>query len=299
MRWVISVAAAVALAAAVTLGGIASGLIRPPVVAPQAQPRHYGAPVPAHPVGHGRPVRRGRQRAGADTGRWVPAPGTPWQWQLTTPVDQSVNAPVYDIDGFENSDEVVDALRARGRKVICYLDVGAAENFRPDYASFPARVLGKTNGWPGERYLDIRRIDVIGPIMAKRFDMCRAKGFDAIEADVVDGYANDTGFPLTAADQIAYNRYLARLAHQRGLSVALKNDVEQVPSLVGDFDFSIDEQCAEYAECDGLLPFIRARKAVLETEYNLPNSAFCPRLKALGFSAMRKTLALDARRWPC
>lgn len=229
----------------------------------------------------------------------MPRPGTAWQWQLTTPVDESVNAPIYDIDGFENSDAIVDALHARGRKVICYLDVGAAEDFRPDYGSFPRQVLGKGNGWPGERYLDIRRIDIIGPIMAKRFDMCRAKGFDAIEADVVDGYANDTGFPLTAANQIRYNRYLAGLAHQRGLGIALKNDVELVPSLVGDFDFSIDEQCAQYDECDGLRPFIRAGKAVLEVEYNLSTASFCPRLKALGFSAMRKPLSLDARRWPC
>ena len=35
--------------------------------------------------------------------------------------------------------------------------------------------------------------------MAARFDECREKGFDAVEADLVDGYARDSGFPLTAA----------------------------------------------------------------------------------------------------
>jgi hypothetical protein len=238
-------------------------------------------------------------RLGGDAARWTPVPGAPWQWQLTTPVDLTVNVPVYDIDGFENSAAVVGALRSAGRKVICYIDVGAAENFRPDYASFPPQVLGAGDGWPGERYLDIRRTDILGPIMAKRFDMCRSKGFDAVEADVVDGYTNDTGFPLTAADQLRYNTFIAGLAHQRGLSIALKNDVEQAGELVGYFDFAIDEQCVEYDECDQLLPFIRAGKAVLEVEYSLPTQAFCPKLRALGFSAMRKTMSLDARRWPC
>ena len=237
--------------------------------------------------------------AGADAARWAPVPRAPWQWQLTTPVDLTVNVPVYDIDGFENNAAVVRALHSADRKVVCYIDVGAAENFRPDYASFPRQVLGKGDGWAGERYLDIRRTHILGPIMAKRFDMCRAKGFDAVEADVVDGYTNDTGFPLTAKDQLRYNTYIAGLAHRRGLSIALKNDVEQVGALVANFDFAIDEQCVEYDECDQLLPFIRAGKAVLEVEYSLPRHSFCRKLRALGFSAMRKKMSLDARRWPC
>lgn len=135
--------------------------------------------------------------------------------------------------------------------------------------------------------------------MAARFDVCRSKGFDAVEADLVDGYLNDTGFPLTAADQLAYNRMLADLAHQRGLSIGLKNDLEQVPDLVDHFDFAINEQCVQYAECDRLLPFIRAGKAVFHVEYDTPNGRFCPHTTALGFSSMRKNVNLDAPRWPC
>jgi hypothetical protein len=47
------------------------------------------------------------------------------------------------------------------------------------------------------------------PILAARIDACRAKGFDAVEADNVDGFANSSGFALTAADQLAYNRTIA------------------------------------------------------------------------------------------
>ena len=44
--------------------------------------------------------------------------------------------------------------------MICYIDVGTSENFRPDYRSFPASVKGRSNGWPGERWLYVRRLDV-------------------------------------------------------------------------------------------------------------------------------------------
>ena len=171
-------------------------------------------------------------------GRWVPAPGTAWQWQLSGKVDTGVDVPVYDIDGVDNGSDVVGALHGAARKVICYVNVGAAEDFRPDAAAFPADVKGKTDGWPGERWLDIRRSDVLRPIMAVRFDTCRDKGFDAVEADNVEGYANDTGFPLTGADQLAYNRMLAALAHERRLSIGLKNDLGQIPDLLADFDFN-------------------------------------------------------------
>jgi hypothetical protein len=223
----------------------------------------------------------------------------PWQWQLTTPVDPTVNVPVYDIDGFENSAAVVRDLHDRGRRVICYVNVGAAEDFRPDHRRFPPGVLGRRNGWAGERWLDIRRVDVLGPIMARRFDMCRDKGFDAVEPDLVEGYTEPTGFPLTAADQLRYNRFIARLAHDRGMSVGLKNDLGQIVTLLTDFDFAVSEECAEFRECHRLSPFVRAGKAVLHVEYELPRERFCAETKTLGFSSMRKRLPLGPWRQAC
>lgn len=230
---------------------------------------------------------------------WVPAPDTTWQWQLTTPVDTDVDAQVFDIDGTDNGADVVRALHAKGRKVICYINVGAAERFRPDYPEFPASILGKNDGWPGERWLDIRQRHTLRPIMVARFDMCSRKGFDAIEADVVAAYRGDTGFLITTQDQLAYNRMLADLAHQRGLSIGLKNDLDQVSELLDDFEFAVNEQCVEYHECQKLSPFIRAKKAVFHVEYHLRNADFCPQAKANHFSSMRKNLNLDARREPC
>ncbi len=231
--------------------------------------------------------------------RWRPEAGLRWQWQLSVPVDQSVDAAVYDIDLFENDASVVASLHAAGRKVICYFEVGSYEDFRPDKAAFPASLLGKTNGWPGERWIDIRQIDVLRPIMAARFDLCAQRGFDGVEPDLMDGFSSDTGFPLTATDQLRYNLMIADLGHQRGLAVGLKNDLTQIPQLVPHFEFSVNEQCAEFDECPLLVPFIAAGKPVFHAEYDVPTSAFCEQTTALGFSSIRKQLDLGAWRETC
>ncbi|MFC8292276.1 endo alpha-1,4 polygalactosaminidase [Streptomyces sp. NPDC057242] len=231
--------------------------------------------------------------------RWRPKPGLAWQWQLSGRLDPTVDVPVYDIDGFDHPASAVKDLHARGRKVICYLSTGAWEDFRPDAGRFPEAVLGGGNGWKGERWLDVRRTDVLGPLMAERLDMCRDKGFDAVEPDNMDGYKNRTGFPLTAADQLRYNRLIARLAHERGLAVGLKNDLDQIPELLPDFDFAVNEQCAEYEECDRLTPFVKAGKAVFHVEYELTTARFCPQSRRLGLSSMLKKYELGVWRRPC
>ncbi len=230
---------------------------------------------------------------------WQPRPGLAWQWQLDGPVDASVDVPVYDIDGFENDAEDVARLHRAGRKVICYVNVGAWEDFRPDRDDFPRSVLGGPNGWEGERWLDIRRLSVLRPIMERRFDMCRDKGFDAVEPDLVEGYANRTGFELTARDQLRYNRMIAEIAHARGLAVGLKNDLDQIPELVGVFDFAVNEQCAEYGECARLTPFVEAGKAVFHVEYSGTTGSFCPQARELRLSSMLKRPELDVWRRPC
>ncbi|TWD80182.1 hypothetical protein FB561_1255 [Kribbella amoyensis] len=232
--------------------------------------------------------------------RWSPQQGAPWQWQLRGDLDLDVDVPVYDVDGQTTSAEQVAELHEKGRHVICYVSVGTYEDFRPDKDRFPADVLGKQlEDWSDERWLDIRRWDQLEPILAARFDQCRDKGFDAIEPDNVDAYANDSGFGLTADDQLTFNRRIADLAHARGLSVALKNDLDQVAALEPDFDFAVNEECMRYSECDELEPFLRAGKAVLHVEYELDPKDFCAEARKLGMSSMRKPLDLGPDRQPC
>jgi hypothetical protein len=235
-------------------------------------------------------------------GRWRPGPTTgPWQWQLQGKIDTNDPACVYELDGFETSKATVATLHRKGVKVICYLDVGSWEEYRPDAGEFPKAALGNVyEGYPEERWLDIAHFHQFAPIMKKRIEMCAHKGFDGVEPDNIAGWENKTGFPLTRADQRRYNVWIARQVHQRGMAVALKNDPGQAKELVGDFDFAVVEECFQYEECGSFKPFIAAGKAVFETEYELPPEKFCAQAKELGFAAIRKGIELFAKPWePC
>lgn len=137
--------------------------------------------------------------------------------------------------------------------------------------------------------------------MAGRLEVARQKRCDGVEPDNVDRYTNATGFPLTAADQLGFNRFLAREAHARGLSIGLKNDLDQVAALVVDFDWALDEQCHEYSECDMLAPFIAAGKAVFQVEYGGAARAqqICPAANARNHDALVKSLDLGPERIAC
>ncbi|MBI4898596.1 MAG: endo alpha-1,4 polygalactosaminidase [Actinobacteria bacterium] len=260
---------------------------------PQPSPSPDPAPTPTpEPIPEPTPTP-------APDGYWLPAVHTTWQYQLTGTVNQSVNADFVIFDLFDNGKSVVDALHAGGKRAGCYFSAGSYEDWRPDATVFPSSVLGKSNGWAGERWLDIRDLTVLGPIMESRLDTCKAKGFDSVDPDNVDGYANSTGFPLTASDQLRFNQFLAAAAHARGMSIGLKNDLDQIGALVGDFDFAVNEQCAQYNECAMLAPFISAGKPVFEVEYSLSKDKFCAASLARGFMPVKKNLDLDAWLDPC
>lgn len=233
-------------------------------------------------------------------GFWQPTSQSPisWQWQISTVPSAAnlLNVQVYDIDGEAATTALVSAMHARGIKAICYLSAGTYENWRSDAKSFPASVKGKTNGWPGENWLDIRNLSVLSPIMTARFQNCKSKGFDAIEPDNIDGYTNSTGFPLTATNQITYNKFLADTAHSLGLSILLKNDGDQAAALEPYFDFGLVEECGRYSECNLFFPFRDANKAVFAAEYR---SGYCTTLNNDNFNGAIFDLNLTGKRTPC
>lgn len=266
------------------------------------------------------------------TGCWQPPLVSRWQYQLqgvaayasTGGINTTISAPpqgggaavspqVWDIDLYVDqavsgnnttlNTAAVNAIHARGGHVICYVDAGTWENWRVDANQFPASVLGNKNGWPGEKWLDIRQVSVLGPIMSARVQKCKQAGFDGVEFDNVDGYQNKTGFPLTAQDQLNYDTYLANLARSNGLSVALKNDLGQAAALKPYFDYAINEQCMQYKECDypapGLPDWTASGKAVFEVEYKSA-SLNCTKSNGWNFNAILKDLNLYDTPWtPC
>ena len=265
---------------------------------------------------------------------WTPPADARWQYQLqpnasydatsggvnttitATPYagGAAVAPDVFDVDLYESDGTTPNSaatavLHGASRHAICYVDAGTYENFRPDaadYTTFDGAcggcLLGKNNGWPGEKWLNLNddqgQRTFILQELGKRMDSCVTAHFDGVELDNVDGYSNSTGFTISAATQELFNASIANLAHQKGLSVALKNDVDQVADLEPYFDFAVNEQCFEYSECDTLQPFVSAGKAVLNVEYNLQPSQFCP--NAQSFDSIQKTLDLNDTPWtPC
>lgn len=229
---------------------------------------------------------------------WRPTLGLTWQWQIgNNDIDTSIDADVYDVDLYVDQ-TVIDELHAKGRRVICYISVGSWEDWRPDRSQFPLDVLGNQyEGWKGERWLDIRQIEKLAPIMLARLDLCQAKGFDAVEPDNMEIHTNNTGFPITYTDQLRYALWLAEAAHQRGLAIGLKNASDQVVDLVEHFDFAITEDAYFYGWAERILPFIQAGKPVFAAEYtDLPGdfAAFCERSRQLQFSTILKHRGLDA-----
>jgi hypothetical protein len=198
---------------------------------------------------------------------WMPGTATTWQWQLAGSVNTGYDVAAYDIDLFDTPESLIATLHAQGRKVICYFSAGSAENWRSDYARFQPSDLGNPlSGWAGEVWLDTRSPNVRA-IMQSRLDLAASKGCDAVEPDNVDAYTNSSGFPLTAASQLDYNLFLAQEAHARNLAIGLKNDVDQVSELEPSFDFAVNEQCHQYAECAVYSAFTSKNKAVFNAEY--------------------------------
>jgi hypothetical protein len=230
---------------------------------------------------------------------WQPPQQLTWYWQLTgTPLVEPVDAT--DIDGFDAAASTVAGLHARGQHVICYIDVGTAENWRSDYGQFPTADLGSSNGWPGEQWLNVAD-SAIQPIMAARFQMCRQKGFDAVEPDNMDGYENSTGFSISASQQAAYDEWVAQDVHSLGMAVLQKNDPEQAAQLQPYFDGALDEQCNEYSECSSFAPYVSAGKPVLDAEYQSSlDPGFCSADAAAHIMGALYALALDGSIYkPC
>lgn len=228
---------------------------------------------------------------------------------------------LYDVDGIDNSASVVTALHRRGSKVICYIEVGSAGNYysaadEGEAVTYYARLkaagdLGRAmQGYP-EKYLNIRAASTVSIIESMIRQQCAAKGFDAVEPDIDDSYTNSTGFPITEAQNEAYDRTLGAYAHQFGLAWGQKNgdnDPAFSAALEPTSDFLLTEECNYYQTC-GIVapPYVRAGKLVLNAEYtddwgsdvHADLADFCPADISAGIDGTLFTSALAGQRNPC
>ncbi len=240
---------------------------------------------------------------GAGMADAAPAPAVDWDWQLGEPVRPPAGIAVFDTDPDNVSRATIARLNRAGVYTICYVSVGTVESYRDDARRFPALVVGRTYGdWPDEKFLDVRQLDVLLPLMRARFKRCKQWGFDAIEPDNMDVYENDSGFRISARDNLRYIRALADMAHGMGLEIGQKNVPELTGKLVGVMDFAITESCFQDRWCKDVAAYTRAGKPVFDAEYNdrrINWARACKTAARLNISMILKDRDLNAGRKSC
>ncbi len=235
---------------------------------------------------------------------FAPKVGVTWNTMLSLlPSEEQANNQdyhVWDFDGLEAPKSLVQTFQAKGHPVICYFSAGTWENWRSDADEFPKSALGKKLGdWPGERWLNISDPKV-RDIMVQRIEVFQKKGCDGIDPDNVDGYSNPNGLGLTPEDSVNYLHFLAKEATSRGMSIGLKNAGSYViKHVIDEMYWSVNEQCAEYHECETFQPFIKQGKPVFHIEYTGKRPAppkvvkkACDAKGSEGFSTIIKHLNL-------
>ncbi len=90
-------------------------------------------------------------------------------------------------DGYFTRDEIA-AVQATGKVVLAYFEIGAIEDYRPEWPDVPdALKLGAVSGWPDEQYVKYWD-ERWWPVVAGRVDQAITSGFDGAYLDMVLTY---------------------------------------------------------------------------------------------------------------
>jgi hypothetical protein len=152
-------------------------------------------------------------------------------------------------------------------------------------------------------YIDIRNATAVS-IIGARIATCAQKSFDGIEPDVDDSHTENTGFPISMADNVTYLTMLSDYAHGLGLASGLAwglksgADDGDPASFIGQVLPRVD---LGIVERPFFLTVIGAEKALFVAEYTNDTSsasAFCPQALAAQTNAalVRGSRSTGARR---
>ncbi|MFP2903770.1 endo alpha-1,4 polygalactosaminidase [Pyxidicoccus sp. 3LFB2] len=214
------------------------------------------------------------------------------------------------------ADEIA-ALKSRGKQVLAYFEIGAIEEYRPEWPQVPADLkLGPVEGWPDEQYVKYWD-ERWWPIVQGRIDRAIAAGFTGCYLDMVVTYeeipANAAG---TNRDDLARKMValIARIhqyakSKEPGFKVMPQNSPELVDqdgylaAIDGlgmeDLYWSDDEACDEdwCEENRANAGRVRAAgKLVLSTDYAVQRTHVADayqRSRAAGFVPYVTVRALD------
>jgi hypothetical protein len=232
----------------------------------------------------------------------VPLPlaeGAAWQYQLVEAIDPALPVELFIVDLFEAEQPSIDAMHASGKLVVAYLSAGTREDFRDDADRFPDAAVGNPlANYPNEAWLDVRDATVRS-VMAARLDVAQAKRFDGVLPTNMTAYTSDSGFALSAADQLAYTVWLAAEARRRGLSVGMSGDFGRSAELVAHHDFALGYGCLARGTCAQLAPFAAQGKPVLDVETEGEQAAVCAAAAQQGVNALLKQSRFGAYRVGC
>ncbi len=229
-----------------------------------------------------------------------------WDWQIGATTDANIIAPagvkVIDVDGFNTSATKVSQLKAQGIYTVCYINAGSWQAGYPDSAQYPDYLkIQQDPNWPGEYFLDVTDVfkpnSVLAAILRTRLQMCKSKGFDALEPDNLQNDENVTGGRISLQQQIDFNGWIADEAHAAGLAVFQKNGPDKVlltdktgKKMVEKFDGILNEECQQFNECGPLAEYVSRGKLALNTEYSLAPD--CTTSNSLNINTIRKDLSL-------
>lgn len=123
------------------------------------------------------------------------------QGKLDTIANSKFDLAIVDLarDGYVNwfTAAEITALKASGKQVLAYFEIGAIENYRPEWSQVPDDLkLGPVGGWPNEQYVKYWD-ERWWPIVQGRIDQALAAGFNGCYLDMVVTYeeipANSAG----------------------------------------------------------------------------------------------------------
>jgi hypothetical protein len=170
-------------------------------------------------------------------------------------IDFNVDSVITGNDLYEFNTAAVQSIHDAGRFAIGYMVAGDAEDWRADFEQYidfdnacNGCLIGKpfSKIFPNEYWANINndhgQADFMREMVQARTDKIASTGFDAVEYDVVNAFENSTGFHISYATQVAYNKSIAAIAHGDDLSAPLKSDVDQARNraLQKAFDFVRD-----------------------------------------------------------
>ncbi len=221
----------------------------------------------------------------------------------------------------------IGALKASGKRVLAYFEIGSIESFRPDFAAIRAArlLLGEWPSWPGEhfvRYWEPRWWDLA---VRPRLDRALAAGFDGVYLDTPLAYeeidlALVPGLGRTELATMMTDLIVRISAHVKRANPSFvvfpqnSPELREYPGYLGAIDGigveelffrATDEPCAADFCAENLAATRKlkeAGKTVLAVDYatrpeNIAHA--CRRYREEGFEGYVTVRALDTVAAPC